>query len=1131
MSEQENDVQSTLLYCVLDACRIVFVSAPSADTPAALSALVASHLLALEHTILIADASTKCLMSSSLPRAAAGHRRISEIHGRFGNLFSWASRRSLETNDGVAFLFPSPTKAMWDLSIPRVGSSTDDDTTAPPSMACTPLELATKQHVAGLRRNPNCEIICLLDSAISGVDSSELVTRRLPSLMSQLTVEDISDLLQSLLRIQQCTNPKVENGSKAERRQQVEGDALLTAVWDRLICDTILRRWGHDLKRRQAATFSGRTAAQREAQRYRFLMQMQSTLSQVVELCARSCPSVLEAHRDPLKRLMSAVAASAAEHNKGLEFDSSTISKDSAVPQRKSVATPLLTSTLLLEGNWRHALHAVDYLPTRRDQRKAALHVLKLTVSLGGHDAVTALVTASLPQLSPHAIRNGVGVGICATPPLESGDEKLPLNVGDATSSLPSLSAPVVGVSTIGLPQLISYAAEYCRAQNTPESMERLGSVVESITKASMLSPRLWAVGILCCNLAYGAPGNQHMIRYASKSLQQYLAALTQQDREQVLLTRVFAAVSYAGKRYGQWESVISAYYSQLNRPTSSQNDIVDTTTPHLMQWSLAKQLLAQCLAKPAARVSSDLGALHILMTVLYAAQQVGVAAEVNSNSRRDDGPQCPQVRRMAEWALKTLPTEVLSTTSHTTMPEDGDGALHPIASAAIATASPSSSALVAPQNDAAFPGRYQKNLSETMSLLLSSRKRPAELTQGHGVAILSAVTADASRSGHDDMHRGYDHPSVGSLTAHRRTHHHDGLAGRRHQPATQLAPREVAALSFLAECRIHGQWEIAIGALMKRLESKHDHHSRSNHSSDTQVPHSDRRTLTPSLAWSMVHVPLTICNDMSKWNTAIAAYFAVKRRVKNVNLLQQATFEGLVACRATGRWRDAVRMVTVSDTRRMTTLAAPRTEDVHPRPVRVTPRNASLLLNTLATFGAIAVSAVVARHVQHIREPHVVDEVMAALVANRQWNDAVDYFYETVQHGVRVRDRSIALALNACDEVSRHVDSGLLSTAADGVTTSVTAQASLSSSTERQRASVVASIAGALEDLCLVTGAVLQHVLFVVHKKKRSTSEESFESQREEGSHQPQRLSVHSSGESEVRQPAPVAVDYLGRL
>ncbi|CUG87531.1 Hypothetical protein, putative [Bodo saltans] len=1155
-ADTTNELHDTLLYCVLEACRAVFVTSPPTHSQnhhhrssyqSNLPALVAGHLLALEHTLILAEecAASVVLLSTAFRKKetfqedlASPLRRVLSL---FEDVFRWASYQRSNFNAGIAALTNCEIAAS---RVPHAVAASNG-----------PL-LATGGLVDGLRRNPRTELMRHLEFDYA---SSSSPSTKVSQLLQLLSVDDTLGLLHD---VETATSHNIQNRMRRLVPSPTEstkgGDKEIgcwEVFWESLLRDVILKKWSSDIARRQPSTFSGRSHSQRVQQRQQFVDSVSRVIHKAVELSHRCSPNILDKYRVPVKELLVEIENSSfTQRSSGGDVAvGPAMNKHHGISQRSSTTS----ISLLLEDDWRKALQAVHYLPTQRDQRKAALHVLRLTVSLGGDEAITALVSATVPQ---HPAQQEV----MATSLQTERDEQQSRPAGD--SSLSQGDSTEVGMSTINLPQLVTYAAEYCRAQNTPEAMARLGSIVERIAGASLASPQFWSVGLLCCNLAYRSAGNAHMIKYGTKALQTYMKSLEDVDRERVLLARVFAAVSYAGKRRGQWESVISAFYSQFNNhDTDVSNDVTTkgftTSPPFSSPAAFAKEILSRAIVsqheappRHISGISTWTGAYHLLTAVMYSAQQLthddeGAACpkkerlvgeeERNNNTTPE---QLPLLQRMVDWTVQALPAVLFSIAveGHDKHTRDHRSFNSMVGE----TAPPSSLSTPTKTHDTQQLSlttrgehKYQKNLSETVSLLLSSRKQRRELTQSHGIAVMSAFAAQSSHRDDEqgyDLHWSYHHPTMSSLVPHTTTatttlFRNTNVGQRR---ANVVSPREVQALSFLAECRIHGAWEAAMGALLTRLQSKHDynHHLHNNNhrrlsSSSSSPPPSPMPTASTSsqpitLAWSMVHVPLAICNDANQWNTAIAAYFSIKRRMKNVNILQQSTFEGLLACRATGRWRDAIRMVsaiapTTTPTTEHPELPRGSAQGKQQQVIRVTPRNASLLLDTLITFGATAVSAVVAQHLKHIREPHVVDEIMTTLVANRQWNDAVNYFYETVQHGVRVRDRAITHALTACNAVTsspsprewsvtssssfsrrtdtshhrivynntqqRHPSSFDVIEDPRATTTTTTSSAS-----ERQRASVVASIAGALEDLCVMTGAVLQHVLLVVHKQQQ---------------------------------------------
>ncbi|KAG5500196.1 hypothetical protein JIQ42_04531 [Leishmania sp. Namibia] len=158
------------------------------------------------------------------------------------------------------------------------------------------------------------------------------------------------------------------------------------------------------------------------------------------------------------------------------------------------------------------------------------------------------------------------------------------------------------------------------------------------------------------------------------------------------------------------------------------------------------------------------------------------------------------------------------------------------------------------------------------------------------------------------------------------------------------------------------------------------------------------------------------------------------------------ATAVALQACVEGGQWEAAFRVLRQS----VLTQAAP------------VPRLVMLAVNTALACGVWSRALTAAHRYRHTLNSQLAHTVLLTYVRTQHWDDATEYFYDCTRRGLRPLDASLELAIIASEAAS---------------------------SEYRKTALMVGAIASALEDLYRMSGAVLEHIIFVQRRAQRGTT------------------------------------------
>lgn len=233
-----------------------------------------------------------------------------------------------------------------------------------------------------------------------------------------------------------------------------------------------------------------------------------------------------------------------------------------------------------------------------------------------------------------------------------------------------------------------------------------------------------------------------------------------------------------------------------------------------------------------------------------------------------------------------------------------------------------------------------------------------------------------------------------------------------------------------------------------------------------------------PRAAREAHELVLMACYESRKWDVALSLFNMIIA-AHGQPPHPYTVLHGLEAARRAGCWQLAVRVADVGIVQPMLMhhRSAPDTFALVPWPgvrkanAAQTSRNVQLLFEILLDASAAAAAVTVGRQLarMRVRDARLVSAMLEALVQCHMWSEAVSYFYDAVANGVRVRDDAIQLVLVACDEASGQ---------------------------HALFARSVRSLAEALEDLCSVSTAVLEHVELVYrfHLVKVSSSSGSMD-------------------------------------
>ncbi|KAG5502854.1 hypothetical protein JKF63_04624 [Porcisia hertigi] len=175
-------------------------------------------------------------------------------------------------------------------------------------------------------------------------------------------------------------------------------------------------------------------------------------------------------------------------------------------------------------------------------------------------------------------------------------------------------------------------------------------------------------------------------------------------------------------------------------------------------------------------------------------------------------------------------------------------------------------------------------------------------------------------------------------------------------------------------------------------------------------------------------------------WQVTLTYFFRMSQRQRpDVN----ATAVALQACVEGGQWETAFRVLRQS----VLTQAAP------------VPRLVMLAVNTALQCGVWSRALAAAHQYRRTRNPQLAHTVLLTYVRTQHWDDATEYFYDCTRRGLRPLDASLELAIIASEAASAEY---------------------------RKTALMVGAIASALEDLYRMSGAVLEHIIFVHRQAQR---------------------------------------------
>ncbi|KAG5477257.1 hypothetical protein LSCM4_04475 [Leishmania orientalis] len=178
-------------------------------------------------------------------------------------------------------------------------------------------------------------------------------------------------------------------------------------------------------------------------------------------------------------------------------------------------------------------------------------------------------------------------------------------------------------------------------------------------------------------------------------------------------------------------------------------------------------------------------------------------------------------------------------------------------------------------------------------------------------------------------------------------------------------------------------------------------------------------------------------------WQVTLMYFFRMSQWQRpDVN----ATAVALQACLEGGQWEAAFRVLRQS----VLTQAAP------------VPRLVMLAVNTALACGVWSRALAAAHRYRHTRNSQLAHTVLLTYVRTQHWDDATEYFYDCTRRGLRPLDASLELAIIASEAAS---------------------------SEYRKTALMVGAIASALEDLYRMSGAVLEHIIFVQRHAQRGTA------------------------------------------
>ncbi|KPA79582.1 hypothetical protein ABB37_05389 [Leptomonas pyrrhocoris] len=178
-------------------------------------------------------------------------------------------------------------------------------------------------------------------------------------------------------------------------------------------------------------------------------------------------------------------------------------------------------------------------------------------------------------------------------------------------------------------------------------------------------------------------------------------------------------------------------------------------------------------------------------------------------------------------------------------------------------------------------------------------------------------------------------------------------------------------------------------------------------------------------------------------WQVTLLYFFDMAQRLRPS---VAATAVALQACAEGGQWALAFRVLQQS----VLTQAAP------------VPRLVELAVTTALHCGVWARALAAAQQYRRTRDPRLAHTILLTFVRTQHWDDAVKYFYDYTRRGLRPLDASLELAIIASEAASAEY---------------------------RKTALLVGTIASALEDLFKLSGAVLEHILFVQRHVRDASS------------------------------------------
>ncbi|KAK7200328.1 hypothetical protein NESM_000086400 [Novymonas esmeraldas] len=175
-------------------------------------------------------------------------------------------------------------------------------------------------------------------------------------------------------------------------------------------------------------------------------------------------------------------------------------------------------------------------------------------------------------------------------------------------------------------------------------------------------------------------------------------------------------------------------------------------------------------------------------------------------------------------------------------------------------------------------------------------------------------------------------------------------------------------------------------------------------------------------------------------WEVTLALFSRMSQRIRpDVS----ATAVALQACVVGGQWEAAFRVLRQAVLTQMTPV----------------PRLVEMAVSTALHCGVWSRALAAAHRYRRTRDPQLAHTVLLTYVRTQHWDDAVAYFFDCTRRGLRPLDASLELALIASEAASDEY---------------------------RKTAVMVGAIASALEDLYRMSGAVLEHIVFVQRHASR---------------------------------------------